>query len=83
VWNFKSSSTMGNVARVFMIFMGFYLLYQIYAKTILPLKRTIQHYEMSPQAVNSKIIDVPQEVDSILNQFDKDGKRKAIQSDSL
>jgi hypothetical protein len=75
VINFKSTGPMGIVVRVFMIFIGIFMLYQIYAKTILPTKKIIQHYESSPTAISSKVIDVGKEVDDILNKFDKDGKR--------
>ena len=75
VINFKSTGPMGIVVRVFMIFIGIFMLYQIYAKTILPTKKIIQHYESSPTAISSKFINVEKEVDDILNKFDKDGKR--------
>lgn len=75
ILKFKSSGSYGNVVKVFMIFICGYMLYQIYAKTILPTKRIIQHYEASPQAINSKQIDVNKEVDDILGGFDKDGRR--------
>jgi len=51
------------------------MLYQIYAKTILPTKKIIQHYESSPTAISSKLIDVKSEVNDILSGFDKDGNR--------
>lgn len=75
VINFKSTGPMGIVVRVFMIFIGIFMLYQIYAKTILPTKKIIQHYESSPTTISSKFINVEKEVDDILNKFDKDGKR--------
>jgi len=76
IWNFNSSSSMGNVVRVFMIFVGGYMMYQIYIKTLLPIKKSIQHYDMSPSnIIAGETINVAQEVDDILNKFDKDGKR--------
>ena len=75
VWNFKSTGVMGNVVRVFMVFIGIFMLYQIYAKTILPTKKILQHYESSPTATSSKIIDTAKEVDDLLSQFDENGKR--------
>ena len=75
VWNFKSSGTMGNIVRIFMVFIGIFMLYQIYAKTILPTKKIIQHYEASPQAISSKVIDVKKEVSEILDSFDERGNR--------
>lgn len=75
VWNFKSSGMMGNIVRIFMVFIGIFMLYQIYAKTILPTKKIIQHYEASPQAISSKVIDVKKEVSEILDSFDERGHR--------
>ena len=75
ILNFHDSSSMGIVVRLFMILIGVFLLYQIYSKTILPTKKILQHYESSPTAISSKYVNVKQEVDDILNQFDKDGKR--------
>ena len=75
VYNFKSTGTMGNVVRLFMFFIGIYILYQIYDKTILPTKKIIQHYESSPTAISSKVVDVNKEVDDILSKFDEDGQR--------
>lgn len=75
VYNFKSSGTMGNVVRIFMVFIGIFMLYQIYSKTILPTKKIIQHYEASPTAISSKVINVKSEVDTILSKFDSQGKR--------
>lgn len=75
VWSFNSSGTMGNIVRIFMVFIGIFMLYQIYAKTILPTKKILQHYEASPQAISSKVIDVKKEVTDILDSFDKNGNR--------
>ena len=73
IWNFKSTGTYGLIIRVFMLFIMFYLLYQIYSKTILPTKKIIQHYESAPTPISSKYIDVKSEVDDILKNFDNDG----------
>jgi len=75
IWNFKDSSAYGLIIRIFMIFIMLYLLYQIYAKTLLPTKKIIQHYESNPTPISSKHIDVRAEVDDILSGFDKDGNR--------
>ena len=75
VWKFQSTGTMGNFVRVFMVCIGVFMLYQIYAKTILPTKKILQHYEMSPQPISSVHVDVPTEVDNILNKFDEHGNR--------
>ena len=75
IWNFKTTTSYGWVIRIFMVFIMVYLLYQIYAKTILPTKKILQHYENVPTPISSKFIDVPAEVDSILAKFDKDGNK--------
>lgn len=75
IWNFKSSSSMGLLVRLFMVVIGIYLLYQIYAKTLLPTKKILQHYENSPTPIASTAVNVGQEIDDLLNQFDADGKK--------
>jgi len=76
IWNFNVSSSMGRIVQVFMIFIMFYLLYQIYSRTLLPIKKTLQHYELSPQEITENKIDVAKEVDNILDNYDTDGNRK-------
>lgn len=53
-----------------------YLLWTIYARTILPQKKILSHYENNPTPLSHKYIDVKNEVDEILNNFDKNGNRK-------
>lgn len=77
---FKDGTTYGLLIAGAMIIIMVYLLYNIYSKVLLPQQKILNHYQNMPTAIETRTINVKEQIDDILGQFDEKGRRKVDES---
>ncbi len=72
--NYSGSGYMSWITRGFTLVIGIIIISKAW-ETLAPLKRAMEPYEKNKKLINHTNTDPRQDIDSILNDFDKEGVR--------